>query len=165
MLAGEMRPGGTASRTYGTSLALALLGHALRGCPPIDRRADIGEAGLSRQRLTRALRYVDHGLGGDLTVAELAQAVDMSLFHFTRAFKQSTGKTPHAYVLERRIVAAQSLVRNTTRPFGEISEELGFSNPSHFSSVFARLTGSTPSAYRKNVAEFARGGYPQPARH
>jgi AraC family transcriptional regulator len=146
-LAGEMRPGGSRAALYCTSLALALLGTALRGYPQ-KQRGTKGDAGLSPQRLTRALQYVEHRLGSELTIRELARAVDMSLFHFARAFKQSTGKTPHAYVLERRIAAAQSLVLNTTRPLSEISDQLGFSNPSHFSSVFGRLTGTTPSAYR-----------------
>jgi AraC family transcriptional regulator len=148
MLAEEMRPGGTRSPVYSASLAVALLGYVLRGCPPAQPRRAVGEAGLSPQRLARSRQYVENRLGGDLTVGELARAVDMSLFHFARAFKQSTGKTPHAYVLERRIAAAQSLVLNTTRPLNEISAELGFSNPSHFSAVFGRLTGASPSAYR-----------------
>ena len=148
MLAEEMRPGGACAAMYSASLAFALLGHVLRGCPPAQQRGADGEAGLSPQRLARSRQYVENRLGGDLAVAELARAVDMSLFHFARAFKQSTGKTPHAYVLERRIAAAQSLVLNTTRPLNEISAELGFSNPSHFSAVFGRLTGTSPSAFR-----------------
>lgn len=152
MLAEEMRPGGACAPMYSSSLALALLGHVLRGCPPANQRGAVGEAGLSPQRLARSRQYVENRLGGDLTVAELARAVDMSLFHFARAFKASTGKTPHAYVLERRIAAAQSLVVNTTRPLNEISAELGFSNPSHFSAVFGRLTGTSPSAFRSRGA-------------
>jgi AraC family transcriptional regulator len=156
MLADEMRPGGARAPVYSASLALALLGHVLRGCPPARERRTVGEAGLSPQRLARSRQYVENRLGGDLTVGELARAVDMSLFHFARAFKQSMGKTPHAYVLERRIAAAQSLVLNTTRPLNEISAELGFSNPSHFSAVFGRLTGTSPSAYRLRGAEGTR---------
>jgi AraC family transcriptional regulator len=153
MLAEEMRPGGACAPMYASSLALGLLGHVLRGCPPMQHRGGAGEAGLSPQRLARTRQYVENRLGGDLTVAELARAVDMSLFHFARAFKQSTGQTPHAYVLARRIAAAQSLVLNTTRPLNEISAELGFSNPSHFSAVFGRLTGTSPSAYRLHRTE------------
>jgi AraC family transcriptional regulator len=156
MLAEEMRPGGARAPMYSTSLALTLLGYVLRGCPAAQQRGSVGEPGLSPQRLARSRQYVENRLGGDLTVGEIARAVDMSLFHFARAFKQSTGKTPHAYVLERRIAAAQSLVLNTTRPLNEISAELGFSNPSHFSAVFGRLTGTSPSAYRLRGAEGAR---------
>jgi AraC family transcriptional regulator len=153
MLADEVRPGGMRAPTYSGSLALTLLGHVLRGSPPIAQHATDAETGLSRQRLARALQYVDNRLGSDLTLAELARAVDMSMFHFARAFKQSMRKTPHAYVLERRIAAAQSLVLNTTRPLSDISAELGFSNASHFSSVFGRLTGSTPSEYRSGKSQ------------
>ena len=150
MLAEEVRPGGARAPIYSASLGLALLGHVLRGCPPAQQRNAVVDAGLSPQRLARSRQYIENRLGGDLTVAEIAGAVDMSVFHFARAFKQSTGKTPHAYVLERRIAAAQSLVLNTTRPLNEISAELGFSNPSHFSAVFGRLTGTSPSAYRSH---------------
>jgi AraC family transcriptional regulator len=152
MLTEEMRPGGARAPIYCNSLARALLGHVLRGCPPAQQRGAVGESGLSPQRLARSRQYIENRLGGNLTVLELARAVDMSLFHFARAFKQSTGMTPHAYVLERRVAAAQSLVLNTTRPFNEISAELGFSNPSHFTAVFGRLTGTSPSAYRLHGA-------------
>jgi AraC family transcriptional regulator len=148
MLAEEMRPGGARAPMYSTSLALALLGQVLRGYPPAEQRGAVGGAGLSPQRLARSRQYIENRLDGDLTVHELARAVDMSTFHFARAFKKSTGTTPHAYVLERRIAAAKSLVLNTTRPLNEISAELGFTNPSHFSAVFGRLTGTSPSMYR-----------------
>lgn len=147
LLTEELRPGGPCGEIYSASLALSLLGHIVRGCPQSQHDTAV-TAGLSPQRLARCRQYVENHLGGDLTVAEIARAVDMSLFHFARAFKQSTGKTPHAYVLERRIAAAQSLVRNTTRPLNEISSELGFSSPSHFSAVFNRLSGTAPSEYR-----------------
>ena len=82
----------------------------------------------------------------------IAAVSGLSTFHFTRVFKRATGKTPHQYVLERRIAIAQMSVANTTRPLNEISAELGFRNASHFSAVFVEYTGMTPSEYRRRAA-------------
>lgn len=151
LLADEVRPGGRCGPSYAAALALSLLGFVLRGCPPAGRDG-ASEAGLSTARLNRCRQYIENNLGNDLSVAEIARAVELSPYYFARAFKRATGRTPHAYVLERRIAAARSLVRNTTRPLNEIAGELGFSNPAHFSSVFSRMTGVAPSVFR------ARGG-------
>jgi AraC family transcriptional regulator len=147
-IAAEMGPQGEHGKMYAESLVIALLGHVLRGRSTVTTHA-ISEAGLSPQKLRLCERYIDGHLPDDLTVEDVAKAVAMSPFHFTRAFKAATGKTPHRYVLERRISAAQAMVANTSRPLNEIAFEVGFCSPSHFSAVFQSFTGLTPSAHRR----------------
>jgi AraC family transcriptional regulator len=152
-LAAEVGPHGGRGKLYAESLVVALLGHVLRGGTPLTNHA-ISDAGLSPQKLRLCERYIDGHLADELTVEDVAGAVAMSPFHFTRAFKAATGKTPHRYVLERRIAAAESMVANTSRPLNEIAAEVGFCSPSHFSAVFQSFTGRTPSAHRRKHCAF-----------
>jgi AraC family transcriptional regulator len=146
LLAEEMRPDGLRGPSYSEALGHALLGRLVRGTVQSTLHAE--RAGLSPQRLARCKAFIESKLTTEVTVAQMAAAVDMSVFHFTRAFKQSTGETPHAYASRRRIAAAQVMVRNTTRPLNQISSSFGFSSSSHFSAVFSRLCGVSPSEYR-----------------
>jgi AraC family transcriptional regulator len=152
-IASEMGPHGSHGKLYAESLVIALLGHLLRGGSPVANHA-ISDVGLSPQKLRLCERYIDAHLADGLSVEDVAKAVAMSPFHFTRAFKAATGKTPHRYVLERRISAAETMVANTSRPLNEIAAEVGFCSPSHFSSVFQGLTGRTPSAHRRKNSGF-----------
>jgi AraC family transcriptional regulator len=147
-LAAEVGPQGGHGKLYAESLVIALLGHILRGGSPVTNHA-ISDVGLSPQKLRLCERYIDAHLADELSVEDVAKAIAMSPFHFTRAFKAATGKTPHRYVLERRISAAQAMVANTSRPLNEIASEVGFCSPSHFSAVFQSFTGQTPSAHRR----------------
>ena len=151
-LAEEFGPNGHRGKIYCEALGNALLGHILRGYPSAPRDAGTGN-GLAPQRLHLCQQYIEQHLGERLPVETIASISGLSPFHFTRSFKKSTGKTPHQYILERRIAAAQIAVSNTTRPLNEISEELGFRNASHFSAVFLEHTGTTPSEYRRTAAQ------------
>jgi AraC family transcriptional regulator len=106
---------------------------------------------LSRREFIRATEYIDENLCGDLTVSAIADAVSMSTSHFARAFKQSTGLSPHNYVLERRIEKAKALLRDTDLAMGEIANRIGFCAASHFSVAFARSVGATPRDYRRGA--------------
>ncbi|MGA2395328.1 MAG: AraC family transcriptional regulator [Candidatus Lustribacter sp.] len=149
-LAEEFAPNGRRGRMYSEALGKAVLGHILRG--RLTAREQHGNGGgLSPRRLQLAQQYVEQHLDERLAVEDIAAVTGLSTFHFTRVFKQATGKTPHQYVLERRIAVAQMSVGHTTRPLNEISAELGFRNPSHFSAVFMEHTGMTPSEYRRRA--------------
>ena len=64
--------------------------------------------------------YVGDNLEKDLTLAKMAGAVHMSPYHFSRLFKESTGFTPHHYVIERRVQRAEELLGGSALPVGEI---------------------------------------------
>jgi AraC family transcriptional regulator len=92
-------------------------------------------------------------LDGPLTLRRLAELADMDLFRFVRAFKQSTGVSPHRYVLESRIVHAKELLRDRALSITEVAFRTGFATPSHFSVTFRRMTQTTPRGYRQRLAD------------
>jgi AraC-like DNA-binding protein len=83
----------------------------------------------------------------DVRLKELASVAGLSPSHFGRAFKASTGVTPHRWIIQRRIQFAQRLMRESGKPIVIASQMAGFANQSHFTKVFRTLTGATPRAW------------------
>jgi AraC family transcriptional regulator len=84
----------------------------------------------------------------DLSLSSLAQEATMSVFHFSRAFRQSTGQSRYQYVLHRRIEVAKMLLRDGELTVGEISLRTGFVQQNHFARLFQKKTGVSPTAFR-----------------
>jgi AraC-like DNA-binding protein len=105
--------------------------------------------GLAPGALRRVREHIESRLADKFELKELAVVAGVSEGHFARSFKQSMGLPPHRYVVLRRIAAGAELIQNTDDPLSEISIEVGFSDQSHFTRVFAHHTGETPSAFRR----------------
>lgn len=107
-------------------------------------------AGLPSPRLNRVLVFVEENLAVDLNLFTLAGVAGMSPYYFCRSFKQSTGITPHRYVLQRRMELAKRLLEQRSGYLAEIAQQVGFADQSQFARVFRKIVGMTPSEYRKN---------------
>jgi AraC family transcriptional regulator len=88
-------------------------------------------------------------LDEELTLERLAGETGFSPYHFARLFRQTTGQTPHQFVLGERIRRAQALLSGTDQPLAAIAVESGFASQSHFTQVFRRQLGCTPGQYRR----------------
>ncbi len=136
-------------RLYAESLANTLAVSLIRDHSSLGRKAAHEHTGgLSRHALKVAIDYVGDNLEKDLTLAEIAGAAHMSPYHFSRLFKESTGLTPHRYVIERRVQRAKELLSSTALPIAEIALLCGFANQSHLNRHFKRLLGVSPKALR-----------------
>jgi len=110
--------------------------------------------GLSSRRLRLVLEYIEDTLDRPIKLRDLAALAGISARHFERAFRQSTGSPPHAYVMKRRLdVARDLLIKQPELPIEKISLRVGFSSSSHFSSAFRRRTGFTPANFRKTWSQ------------
>ncbi|MBJ6764556.1 helix-turn-helix transcriptional regulator [Myxococcaceae bacterium JPH2] len=123
---------------------VARLLHAPGGSGAARRRGGLSAAALHRVQL-----FIEAHLARSIRVEELARHSGLSVFYFTRAFRQSMAMTPHAYVQQRRVERARELLRRTSRSLGDIALEVGFSSQSHFTTVFRRVTGLTPAVTRR----------------
>jgi AraC family transcriptional regulator len=141
-------------RLFAESLANALAISFIRDHSSLGRKAVRKAAreltgGLSKRALKSAIDYIGDNLANkDLTLAEVADAAHMSPYHFSRLFKESTGLSPHRYVIERRVQRAKELLRSTALPIAEIALLCGFANQSHLNRHFKRLFGVNPKALR-----------------
>ncbi len=104
--------------------------------------------GLAIARLRKIEDYVRAHLAESISIEKLAELAELSLFHFSRVFKQSTGMTPLQFVTRERILLAQRLIRETSRSLIEIALESGYTSPSHFAQVFRRTVGMAPGEFR-----------------
>jgi AraC family transcriptional regulator len=89
----------------------------------------------------------DHG-GEPVPVSKLAAAAGLSVFHFSRAFRQSMGTSPYQYLLARKIERAKSFLAESNRSVAEVAASVGFSRPNHFARVFKKQTGFSPNEFR-----------------
>lgn len=104
---------------------------------------------LSRVQLRQVLAFIDAHLAEPLTVEQVAAVAGVSVFHFSRLFRTATGRSPYAFVLERRVDRAAERLRVGNEPVAQIARALGFANASHFSRAFACRMQCTPLRYRQ----------------
>jgi AraC family transcriptional regulator len=150
-LKSELESDSTGSYIYIESLATTLCIHLLKHYSVPFATIPIHSQGLSQLKLRQAIEYINDNLETDLTLAELTAVLGMSMYHFSRLFKRSTGFSPHQYIMNCRIEKAKTLLARTEEAIDQICQQVGFQNQSHFTNVFRKLIGTTPNAYRKQV--------------
>ncbi len=106
-------------------------------------------AGLSRQIIGRIVDLLSADLRADVDLTTMAAMAALSPFHFSRAFKASTGVPPHRYRVQLRVAKARELLETTDLPIGEIAAQVGYDDPSYLARLFRREVGATPAAYRR----------------
>jgi AraC-like DNA-binding protein len=121
---------------------------SLLGSLPIATPSIPSPSGLPPSLTRRICRYIDSHLDEKISLDALAAMAGLSVHHFARSFKQTVGVPPHSYLLQRRVEAAQHMLRDTELPLSEIAAAVGFSDHSHLARHFRRLTGMPPSAAR-----------------
>jgi AraC family transcriptional regulator len=141
--------GGLYAESLATALAISLIrDHSSLGRKAARKAARERGGGLPRRALKEVIDYIGDNLEKDLTLAEMAGVAHMSPYHFSRLFKESTGLTPHRYVIERRVQRAEELLGSSALPIAEIAFLCGFANQGHLNRHFKRLLGVSPKALR-----------------
>jgi len=95
--------------------------------------------------------FMEAHLTEDISLNGLAGLVRLSPYHFLRSFKRTFGEPPHRYWTGRRIERAKTLLANPRTSITEIAFDVGFSATSAFSATFRRITGQTPTDYRRSL--------------
>ena len=139
------------SRIFLDHVNMAVAAHVVQtyGDAPRVRRA--AQGGLAPWQEKRAKDLLCAGLTQDVSLHEVAAECGLSLSHFSRAFRQTTGLAPYAWLLRHRIDAAKDLLRVNRMSLAEIGLACGFADQSHFTRVFSRHVGASPGAWRRAV--------------
>jgi AraC family transcriptional regulator len=133
------------------SLAVELIGILANDHAEVSRNRRplaLARGHLDRQRLDRVMGYIDANLENNISISELAEVACFSLFHFVRAFHLATGRSPHAYLSERRLDLAKHLLAYSDASLVDISLSCSFSGQANFTKAFKRATGLSPGRYR-----------------
>ncbi len=86
----------------------------------------------------------------DFSLSELAATAHLSQWHFLRQFKKHVGFSPHAWLIQSRILKAQKLLRQGIS-ISEVSQRCSFSDQSHFTRHFKNTFGITPGGYIRSL--------------
>lgn len=114
----------------------------------VDGVASVRTPGNEPCAVARAKELMDSRLAYPPSLHELAEAVNLSPFHFARVFRQATGLPPHAWLKQRRLSRARELLKSDCLPFN-VAFALGFSDQSHLNRQFKQAYGVTPGEYRR----------------
>jgi AraC-like DNA-binding protein len=103
-------------------------------------------------RLKRVQTLVEEHFDEALTLPDLAAAAGVSRMHFAAQFRAATGMRPHEYLLARRVQWAMAQMVEGGEPLALLALSAGFQSQSHFTTVFRRMTGTTPGVWRAGNA-------------
>jgi AraC family transcriptional regulator len=107
--------------------------------------------GLSPTALRRAIERLRSDGEADISLAALASDAGVSRFHFCRAFKESTGLSPHAWLRQYQLEQAMNMLRDTDASVASVAAALGYASQTAFAAAFRKLTGETPSDWRRRA--------------
>lgn len=142
-----------ASRLFIDHAILALKAHVIHFYGNAQCAAPPRSKGLAAWQERRAKTFLMEHLGHDVSLADLARECALSRSHFSKAFKQSTGQSPHAWLVSQRVDSARHLLKKPELSIAQIAASCGFSDQSHMTRVFVAHTGVTPARWRRSRAD------------
>ncbi|NJO53116.1 MAG: helix-turn-helix transcriptional regulator [Leptolyngbyaceae cyanobacterium RM2_2_4] len=148
MLLAELQSDSIMGQLYVESLTQVLVIHLLRHYSIFTQPITSENRSLTHTRLHQAIDYIHTHLDRDLSLAEIAGAINITPTYFATLFKRATGLSPHQYVIQQRVERAKSLLSKTDLAIADIALQVGFSNQSHLTRHFKRLIGVTPGQVR-----------------
>jgi AraC family transcriptional regulator len=113
--------------------------------PPAPRR------GLADWQVRRVTGYMRENVGEEIGLNELAAIAGLSRYHFCTAFRLATGQTPHEWLMRERIERARAMLATSNATITEVALAVGYGTPSAFTAAFRRVTGQTPTEFRRQL--------------
>jgi AraC-like DNA-binding protein len=146
---------GPCAKLYSDSLSVALLSRLMA--------AQLGAAdnpivriGLPLWRQRRAIDFMNANLSEPITLQDIAKHTGLSRMYFAARFKEATGMSPHTFLLQRRLARAKEFLASSNYSLLDVALEVGFQSQAHFSTVFRKLTGTTPGRWRASNTQATR---------
>jgi AraC-like DNA-binding protein len=150
------RPPAYQARSFGVlALMLAEL-FAARGKgdeSQIDLVGLKGKGTLLSEPVLNAVRRIGRFYNTPMTLPQICDATNLSVYHFVRLFRRETGMSPMRYVTRYRIEKAKEFLQTTTHPVGEIARMVGIPDQYTFARTFRKFVSQSPTQYRGNRSE------------
>jgi AraC family transcriptional regulator len=109
------------------------------------------QGGLTPRQVRRVIDYLESRMTDRTSISEMSALVDLSRFHFIRAFKKTVGMPPHQFVVHRRIERARELLTEPQLSVSEVATRTGFNSTTQFTRSFRRIVGTTPTVFRREA--------------
>jgi transcriptional regulator GlxA family with amidase domain len=139
-----------ADQLYLDQLALAATAHVAHTYGG-GAAAHLPVTSLAPWQVRRACDVMMAHLDGSIPLEDVANVCELSVGHFSRAFRETTGVSPHKWLLERRVEAVKSLLRQPDQALSDVAIACGFADQSHMTRVFTRSVGTAPGAWRRSL--------------
>jgi AraC family transcriptional regulator len=143
--------GGGSDHRYAEALGVVLTHELTRMNISPDRALSPISGGLAAWQRRKAVAYIEERLAESISLVALAQLVGLSACYFCRAFRQSFGMPPQRYQLTKRVERAKALLAKHAASVTDVGLSVGYNDASAFCTAFRRVTGLTPSGYRRNL--------------
>jgi AraC family transcriptional regulator len=117
--------------------------------PEVPQAAPGRRGGLRPWQARKVRAYIDSHVAGPVLVADLCALVQLSEAHFSRAFRRTFGRSPHAFLIRHRVELAAQQMLQTDAPLSDIALQCGFTDQPHLCKHFRQITGDTPAAWRR----------------
>ena len=117
--------------------------------PEVAKASPDGKGSLRAWQARKVRAHIDSHIVGPVLVADLCVLVRLSEAHFSRAFRRTFGRSPHAFVIRRRVELAAQYMLQTEEPLSDIALRCGFTDQAHLCKHFRKITGHTPGAWRR----------------
>lgn len=137
--------------TRGQLAAVAVLLIARAAHQLVHRPSVASGPSSASKRVQQVLDHIEQDLSASYTLGQLADIAGLSTYHFARLFRQSIGRSPHQYVVERRLAHAKRMLSLSDEPIVQIALDCGFGSQSHMTEVFKKILGTTPGAVRRSM--------------
>lgn len=147
----ELRQGNPHGQVFAETVAQMLAVHLITSHNNASRQRALKSPTLSGFQLTKTLEYIDANISESISLKDMADQVQLSVYHFSRAFRSSTGLPPYQFILSKRIEFARRLLKERDDTIQDIAFAVGFAEASQFTKHFRKVTGVTPSQYRREL--------------
>ena len=131
--------------TLAAQLVITLLRQVRNSCSYMTEKHILS----ANPNIERTIEYLNDNYQSHFSLQNVADIANLSPYHFLRLFKNQTGKTPYAYLVDIKIEKAKEMLRSKKHTVTEVCFLCGFNNASHFATLFKKKVGVTPSDYSK----------------
>jgi AraC-like DNA-binding protein len=142
-----------ANRLFIDHVTSAVGAHAARVYGGMKVPSSPARGGLAPWQERRAKEMLCASLNGEISLQEIAQECGLSTNYFSRAFRRSTGKAPHQWLVQHRVDVARGLLSDPRLSLVDVALASGFADQSHFTTTFSRTVGVSPGAWRRSILE------------
>lgn len=124
------------------------VGHLLNAALRVIRSDAVSACTARNARMAAVLDYIEEHFSASLTLKDLAQVCGLPKLQFLRSFTRAVGLTPHAFITERRLQRARTLLKTSDATLASIAFDCGFAHQSHLGALLCGQIGWTPGKYR-----------------